>query len=445
MAERAVARPRAAEFLLVCLAAAVLLGLAQWQGPSPPPVRADAARYLDYAVNLRASGVFGLSVDAVHGVVPPGRANTPLYPALVALVFTLAGTPAEALRCHLAPAAPGAPCVSLDPLVATQLGIAALGLGALWLAAWRVLGTRRGAWLAALVALASGQPSSLARQVLTENLSLPLCAFLVLALLAAWQGGARAHGLLGLVLGLLALTRPEYLYLAPAVALAMGVRAAWRHQAGAGRALAALLLGFTVVVAPWLARNQHHFGDAALTTTYGGRTLAQRVQYNRMTGAEFACAFVYWLPDFGDSLARRLLPPSCYRRLAFGPGSYYRDGRAHYLALRARHGEAGVTAALVRQVIEDEAAAHARATVALAWRAVFVAKLWGALGLAALLVLLARSRELRPALLLAAAPGAFMLVFYAGVSVAIPRYALCLLPPFAIAIAGLATARRRAR
>ena len=255
----------------------------------------------------------------------------------------------------------------------------------------------------------------------------------------------RIYAVIGITLGLLTLTRPEFLYLALAMAGVQVLRAlvagpAQRAYAWRGGAL--LVAGLVGVVGPWLYRNHTVFGDVALTSTYAGRTLAQRVQYNRMSGAELACSFVYWLPDFGDSLARRMLPSECYRRLDFGPGSYYDDASALY---QQRLREAGGEAAVVRHLLQRDVLAqpvqHALTTLALAWRGLFVAKLWGLIAVLALCVVLATRPRLRRPLIVSSAPAWFMLLLYAAVSVAIPRYSICFIPTFSLALAGLVTRR----
>lgn len=429
--------PGSGEALLALGLCVALLGVVHWRAGPPEPPRADALRYLDYSINLLEYGIFGLGDSG--GAPPAGRANTPLYPLFVAAALNISGAEPPALRCLLR--SPPASCPPVPGVVyGAQAVLAALGLFAIWLLAWQLIGTRRGAALAAGAALLSAQPQAYTGQLLTENLSLPLFAVFTFAItrLAA-GGGLRWEAVTGASLGLLTLTRPEFLYLALAV---LALRVLWALAAPAPRrhsawtAVLALVAACALIVVPWSARNYATFGDPALTETYGGQILAQRVQYNRMTAAEFGAAFVYWLPDFGDSLARRMLPESSYRRLGFQPGTYYADGLAYHAKLaRERGGDAAATAALLREDVLGHPVKHGLVTLALAWRGVFIAKLWGLGGLLAFVAVLIRRSPARAAFARASWPAWFMLLFYAAVSVAIPRYSVCFVPIFSVALA----------
>ena len=420
--------------LTLLITGAVLSALARVQAPTPAP-RADALRYLDYSVNLLESGTFALSSPQPTA---PGRANVPLYPGFLATGFTATHTTPTALRCYLATTTPTCPPV-LGPAYGAQRALAALTILAIWRLGWHCLGTRSGAAWTAAAALISGQSQAFAGQLLTENLSMPLFALTTLALVRAGSGALGWSACAGVALGLLTLTRPEFLYLA----LAVAALALLRVPLAAGRTLrrrrlvaaAVLLTAGAMVVTPWLARNRTTFGDPALTVTYSGQVLAQRVQYNRMTTAELGAAFIYWLPDFGDSLALHWLPASSYRRLGFTTGSYYRAGLDYYDGLvQARGGTAAATAALVHDDVLSQPLKHVLVTLALAWRGLFVGKLWGLCGLLAFAVVLARGGAPRSMLVRVSAPAWFMLALYAAVSVCVPRYAVCLVPTFALAL-----------
>ncbi|MGE0484285.1 MAG: hypothetical protein AB7Q81_09095 [Gammaproteobacteria bacterium] len=427
-------RPGWREALLFAAACALVLGTWRAQLPAAPQPAADSLRYLGYVVNLLDHGVFGVGGSASEAPAP-GRANMPLYPAFVAALY-LGDTAARGdLRCLLEPAA-GCSTAVLERTVTAQFVVVALMLGSVWLAGWRLLG-RAGAWVAAGAALLSGQPAPNAMLLLTENLTLLLCAVLTLVLLADDRRAARAAFAIGCCLGGLTLVRPEFFYLGLAGAVVFAAAGLVRgKRALAFRRCAAYGLAFALVVGPWAARNAMTFGSPALTATYGGQILAQRVSYNRMSARELGVAFVYWLPDFGDSLARRLFQPAAYERLGFGPGTYYAEGMPYHAEVSRRvGGDDRVARALIVDDVLGHPLKHALVTVALAWRAVFVGKLWGLLALAALTWISWRRPAQRRALWHAGAPGWFMLLFYAAVSVSIPRYAICLLPVFALALA----------
>jgi 4-amino-4-deoxy-L-arabinose transferase-like glycosyltransferase len=107
--------------------------------------------------------------------------------------------------------------------------------------------------------------------LLSETLYGPL---VVLVLFTAWRlcerPGAGRAALLGLAIGLAALTRSESLLLLPLLALPL----AWRGG-GAGRVwrLAAATAATVLVLAPWVARNWSVF-DRPLLSTNEGTTVA---------------------------------------------------------------------------------------------------------------------------------------------------------------------------
>ncbi|CAN0425643.1 unnamed protein product, partial [Phaeothamnion confervicola] len=226
-----------------------------------------------------------------------------------------------------------------------------------------------------------------------------------------------------------------YLLLASAsLAVLLAVVPRWRSTA------AALLLMCPMagaVTAPWLVRNLVQFDQLALSGgDYGGRSLMQRLAYNDMTLAEFGAAFIYWLPDWGDSLARAVLPPSSYVRLGWDdPQAFYRQGVARMRADMRGGAVKSEVATLLRDEVLSHPVRHARATLALAWRGLFIGKTWGVIAwLCAAAALWRGWRSHNADYLLLCLPALFLCLFQAAVSVSIPRYNLLLLPPLALAM-----------
>ena len=409
--------------------------LQRWNEP-----RFDAVRYLNYSVNVYEHGVFGLSQPGASGEPSPARGNTPLYAAFLAAVYRLDGTPVDQLRCFIEQAA-GACTHGFGAVRAAQLVLAVASLTCIWFAGWVLTGSAVGAWAAALFAYVSDQLGYYANTLLTENVSILLCALMTLAICKTVHGGLRWYGVLGLSAGLLVMARPEFIYLAYAFIAVAIVRALALRRASAWREGCLVVLAIALIVAPWLVRNRIAFGDASLTEAYAGPTLAQRVAYNRMSAKELGAAFVYWFPDFGDTLAKRVFPADAYAKLDFGPASYANDGVALHRDLVAKTGAQGdVLKTLIVEEVVRHPVKHALVTVALAWRGIFVAKLWGVAGLTAFVFIGLKRKPPWRLLALASAPAWFMLMFYAAVSVSIPRYSVCFIPVFALAL-GVVTAR----
>jgi len=400
--------------------------------------RYDAVRYLNYAINLHEHQVFGLSKPNDAGKPDAGRGNMPLYPAFLAVVFRVDSTPTEELRCFLHQ--DGRVCENdFGAVRIAQGALAVAALFCIWLCGRAITGGYVGAWISALAAVVSGQLGYYANSLLTENLSIFLCALLTLMLCRAGSGCTRWYLGVGLCVGLLVLTRPEFMYLAYAVGgLGIGWSLLMRSVLSWRQGLLIILV-VALFVTPWLVRNRIVFGDTSLTDAYAGVTLSQRVAYNRMGMDELACGFVYWFPDFGDSLAKDFFPAEAYEKLNFGPSSYANDGIALYGQLIATsNSDAEVLKTLITEEVLKHPFKHLFVTLLLAWRGVFVAKLWGVAGCATFAYFVARRFPGWRSLALASAPAWFMLIFYAAISVSIPRYSVCFIPVFSLALGALA-------
>jgi hypothetical protein len=107
-----------------------------------------------------------------------------------------------------------------------------------------------------------------------ESLFAALVAFTVLAAYRYWDHpSTRSVVVLGLVMGLTALTRPEGVMLAVLIGVPLVVRARpdWRARAGD---LAVLGVAGLVLLGPWLVWNQTRFDDPVLLTSGSGGVLS---------------------------------------------------------------------------------------------------------------------------------------------------------------------------
>ncbi|MBX9607477.1 MAG: hypothetical protein K2Y51_14730 [Gammaproteobacteria bacterium] len=407
--------------------------------PEAGPPTSDARFYTRLALGVSDFGVYGEFRGA--GRAPtPAMEILPVYPLFLAGLARADTALGDSLRCALTPRADVAACPRhYQTLVRAQTALLALAAWLVWLCAWTWTNRARVAWLALGVTLPAGVLPEFAPVALTENLTLPLgglfCLGLALALKRArpWRGAL----VMGLALGLLALTRPSFWYLLLAMAACAALLAPWSRWRRAARVLAMSAGLGALLVTPWLARNLLVFDTLAMSGgPYGGRTLMQRAAYNDMRWDEFGAAFLFWLPDFGDSLARMLLPARSYERLGWEQDSFYQASvRRVRAALRARPAAVELDRVLREEVLARPVA-HARATVALAWRGLFIGKNWGLVAwLCALFVTLREARRRDWTLPLFFAPALFLCLFQAAVSVSIPRYNLLLLTPLALALA----------
>jgi 4-amino-4-deoxy-L-arabinose transferase-like glycosyltransferase len=432
--------------LALHLALASLLGgialfvMVAAQPPADAP-RSDARVYAQLALGLHEFGVFGRYRDATHAPTP-AMDVAPLYPWLVAQVMRADDALRDTLVCVLDAHgdARGAGCPhAWYSLVHLQTALLVLTLTLLWATAYVWTARPLCAWAAWLAALGAGIVPEFAPVMLTEALTLPLGGLFTLALALHIKRHGTAWPLLlaGLALGLLALTRPSFWYLllaSTALALLRMSVPRWRR----GGAALLLMCGMgALVTLPWLVRNQIEFDRLALSGgDYGGRSLLQRLAYNDMTLAEFGAAFIYWLPDFGDSLARRLLPPASFARLGWDePHTFYRQGVARMRADMQRGVVKSEVGTLLRNEVLSRPLEHGRASLALAWRGIFIGKSWGLVAwLCAALALWRGWRSRQADFLLLCLPALFLCLFQAAVSVSIPRYNLLFLPPLALAM-----------
>ena len=326
---------------------------------------------------------------------------------------------------------------TLGPLVPLQVMLMAGTLMLVWRSTLAVGGGRWAAWCALLAAgLGTTEYAVYARTAMTEALSLPLAAAagLLLVLLVRRPRWGTALGL-GAALGLLTLTRPEYLYLIAGFALVAIPLLMWRRRLA--MAMLAACLAACVVLAPWSVRNERLFGTAAPTWGYAGFILAQRMAYEAMTPMEWTAQWLYALPGFGPAAARMLFPGSV-ARLGWQdrPDTFYMVGNTTALQqLRtAAPDPADQVPYLLRRYVWPHPVRFFAVTLVLAWKSLWVRKYFSLVAFPFLVALCIRALRRRDAGLIAfLAPPLFIVALHAATSVATPRYSLILVPCYAAA------------
>ena len=239
-------------FGLVALALIVLLGLGlrvgeAWDGRAPVH---DAAAYAEIAANLAEGDGYTLG----RGATQPASNYSPGLPLFVAATYELTGGEHERLV-RLLLALIGSLAVLLTYLIGRRLSGPSAGLmGAGIVAVYPALLEYQG--------MLMGEPFA------TTLLSGALLAVL-------WAAdGARTRWLLpGLLIGALALIRPEYLAVGLLLALVIAlrrIRADWRGSLATGMLIA---VGIVLVVAPWTLRNAIALDRLVPISTGGGQVL----------------------------------------------------------------------------------------------------------------------------------------------------------------------------
>lgn len=240
---------------MAALAAIIALGLGlrvaeAWDGR--PPVY-DAQAYAAIAVSLEAGDGFTVGEAATQ----PSSNYSPGLPLFVAGLYAVSGGEHERFA-RIVLALVGTLAVLFAFLIGRRLSGDVAGLiGAGAVAVYPALIEYQG-------------------MLMGEPLAATLLAGAVLAIL--WAAGQRATGarywvLPGVLLGALALVRPEYLGIAALVAVVVAARQGLGGWRGCGVQAAVLLLGVVVVVAPWTVRNAVALDRFVPVSTGGGQVL----------------------------------------------------------------------------------------------------------------------------------------------------------------------------
>ncbi len=240
--------------ILIALVAILLLGLGlrgaeAWDGRSPVY---DAQGYARIAANLEQGEGFTLGPTATQ----PASNYSPGLPLLVGAAYELGGGVHER---------------------SARLLLALIGSLAMLFA--YLIGRRLGGPLAGLIAAAAVAiyPALLEYQgmLMSEPLAATLLSGAVLAMLWAADADRRRRWWLlpGALFGALILTRPEYLAISIPIAVVVFAR---EGRDGWRRCLpdaALMLLGLTIVVAPWTIRNAIALDRFVPVSTGGGQVL----------------------------------------------------------------------------------------------------------------------------------------------------------------------------
>lgn len=433
------ARPAAkivfAAMIFAVLAAAILSRPGKWLSDF------DQSFYLTVAYDLDRHGVFSNGVfdttDSSRSAPPPGMFFGPGYPWVVLAAMKIDARFAEAVAC-IVESGEGCEIYALPMLLLHALFLA-LGVLAIARSAQLLFDSRRVFWLSGALATVSLLPSrDLFSFVMTESLTFCLYSVAALALVLAWKKArTRDFALAGCALGLLCLTRPSFLVLLPVVA-ALGVLQGYRFATPDKKRpwtqAAVLVLGFALVVGPWLARNAVSVGKFGLSEEYGAATLIERFAFDHMTWREYVLAFPYCLPGIGPPIVASLFGSDSMDRFQYDkPGSFFATGRATRIAMVEKHGRLDpIIGDVFREELRNNGWRYVLVSLPLAWCGLWTAGLWSfalvpLFGWACLRAL----RQSKPLFLLYAVPPLIMVGLHAAVANHYTRYNLILIGPFA--------------
>jgi 4-amino-4-deoxy-L-arabinose transferase-like glycosyltransferase len=337
------------------------------------PLEDNGRKYLVLAYNLAQRGIFSLSKEEP---LQPTSYREPLYPSLLALGIlvtpALKNLPRQGFflgwnvvhgRARILLA------IQVGLLLATAflaMGITArlTGQTPLALAALYLVGLSPG-----LQHYIHGyMPELLAALLMTA-----LSALLIAAIRT--QSGTR-YLAAGIVLGLLTLTRAIFQYFWPVVSVLLLLHFS-RDHAERRRMLrrsVAFMLGYFIVVGPWIVRNYGYFGRAYISSR-AGVVLNQRAWYDRMDRTTYVASFLYWTPG-GKGLLQRLFKRKDYEQLNVAtPRSFSKIGRRRRSQLeRFYRDPVKADKALFNEAmgwIVRHPVRHLAVTVPLAWKGTF--------------------------------------------------------------------------
>jgi uncharacterized membrane protein (DUF441 family) len=428
------------------LATAILSRPAKWLSDF------DQSFYLTIAYDLNHYGVFSNGVfDKVNSTVavpPPGIFFGPIYPWIIVAATKVDQKFAKALDCSVEDndVRDSAECDAYArPMHIIHAALLTLGVLAIALAAELIFSSGAVFWVAgSLATLALLPDADLFAFVMTESLTFALSSIAVLALVLALKVPRLPRiALVGLLFGLLCLTRPSFVVLAPVVIGLIAINdiwvspVRWRSVLGHGLAFA---LAWLVIVGPWLVRNAVSAGKWGLTEEYGSAALIERFAFDDMTAREFMLAFPYCLPGIGEPVVNWAFGPQAMARFVYHkPGSFFHVGRSRRDQLVETHGRLDP---LIKGLIRDEMAQrwwrYLLVSLPLAWCGMWVGG-WFGLALVPLFgcACVMAVRQSKPLFLLYAAPAVVMLALHAAVANHYTRYNLILIGPFAVGAAWL--------
>jgi hypothetical protein len=437
------------------LATAILLQLPKWLADF------DQSFYLTIAYDLNHHGTFSNGVfDEVNSAVaapPPGKFFAPVYPWLIVAATKLDDRFASAADCVVEAnekVRDGTECeVYAVPMHMMHAALLTLGVLAIALAAEIIFASGTTFWLAGILATLALLPDAdLFSFVMTESVTFSIYSIAALALVRALQVPRVGRILLaGSLFGLLTLTRPSFVVLAPVAVALIAVKDVWLADAGWRpfcKHAFAFAVAWLVIVSPWLVRNAVSTGDGRLTEEYGSAALIERFAYDDISTQEFLLAFPYCLPAIGPPAVDWAFGPEAMARFVYySPKSFFHVGRLHRDKLvEAHHRLDPLIADVIRDEMHERWWRYLLVSLPLAWCGLWVGGILG-LALVPLFVwgCVTAVRRSQPLFLLYAAPALVMLGLHAAVANHTTRYNLILIGPFSAAAAWFISERARRR
>jgi 4-amino-4-deoxy-L-arabinose transferase-like glycosyltransferase len=399
----------------------------------------DAPVYLSIAYDIEHYGRFtdgsGWDTPRADPARPSGMIRSPLYPIFLAEAAKLDLFFNHSLDCSVQNAL-SPTCPQRAPLPrAIQLFMTGAVYLMLWRIALRATGSLRVAWLSLVVGLMTA-PILIhyAETLMTETFCLFFTTSATLAGIETVLGRRPVASALisGTMIGMATLTRPNFLYFLPAIALVTIPLIIFysKRRRGDTIALIAFLAAGLFVISPWIIRNAVVMGDPAMTSKYAQLALTQRVAYDEMDWRQYAVFSVCSLPD-GAGMGSLIVKPNACKKYGYEitPDTFYGLGSTTILNSNAVVN--GGTSYVVYHYIIQHPIWHAIVSVPMAMRRLWIDHYWGfVLTIFCFPLTLRAIRKCDAPMVIVTLPGWFMLAFYALLSADQQRYNLMLIIPF---------------
>lgn len=409
----------------------------------------DAVRYVTFSLNFLFHGTFSSAAFSASVSPEPTQVmGGPLIGFELSLAALIDPGTLETFVCAAkhdgSQTACKASIFGLKILNFLETGIALIFI---WKIGFYVFNRTLGADLCVLFAMVNAETTAYNGLALTEPVYFALISGFTYYLLRISQPNSSfaQAALGGAFLGLTILAKPVaqmLLVLVPAflVATALIRGNQLRHAA---RQSSVVVFVSAVFILPWLLRSYGISGDFSLSSrSYLEAALSHRVAFNLMSWTEWLVGWIYYLPDFGDSLAATLFPAPYYERLGWSDVGYYVYGRdvLHKELLIQLNGQS-VISHLISEHVFGDLVKHGAVSALLLWRGATVGGYPGLIALLCLPFLMIYSTPQRRWLLICIGFPAVMIAgLNAGLSVSITRYNLALIPLYAVVLACLANA-----
>lgn len=202
---------------------------------------------------------------------------------------------------------------------------------------------------------------------------------------------------------------------------------------------------FLIPILSWMDRNHQISGEYRLSNSRVGVVLSAREIYNHMTLAQYFTSFVYWTRTIGDNLTYAVIDKEVWADFeSNNPDGFFLKSHSRYgPEVSAKSTELNISRKEAEKIIDkhymtaifSNPLTHAVVTLPLFYRGLWIDEFF-MLSLPALIwivFLCWKHNEARIVVILSSS--LFNLIFYALVSLNVPRYQMTALPGFALAIA----------